>query len=341
MKIYSDDFLMGVKHTELGITKEDYVRHQQDMYNSYGMTLKPSATHVLEKEAGAPVPAIFSFLGSYADYNNGYYFPKPRIDKLTSSIKFGAKSPPGDYLMKLLSLHILAVHEPTLNTILKKLISHHVSKYRSFLKDVELVVHDLLMDPQNIDYVITGRESKFHNFFLDSPSNDDSDYIAMYREGLNSLSIMTSKTVRAEKLLDKLVRERKLTNKGKDWLIGAIDPFHDTDFTPAGWPDVNNAPSLVQLVKQTITVSRPPTLLPLGTTWDLHIYNTPFFCKHPVTGKTNISGANMQIPILGVPTSTLWGGIMAVAGHTGSETGILEGASVVVPGLDIPAEFSW
>jgi hypothetical protein len=79
---------------------------------------------------------------------------------------------------------------------------------------------------------------------------------------------------RGEKLLNRLQAEGALTSGGKNWLIPAIDPFHDTATRCDGYPDVNVAPSVVQLVKKSVTISHPnPTA---GGTWSCNVFNLPW-----------------------------------------------------------------
>jgi len=54
---------------------------------------------------------------------------------------------------------------------------------------------------------------------------------------------------RAQKILDKLTRTTSLSNDGADWLVSAIDPFHDVDLKLAGYPDTQNASTCIQLIK--------------------------------------------------------------------------------------------
>lgn len=72
--------------------------------------------------------------------------------------------------------------------------------------------------------------------------------------------------------VDRLVRDRVLTKPGRDWLIAAVDPFHDTDLGVTGYPDTNVAASIVQVVKQSVTIAST-----VGTSadWDLHIFSLP------------------------------------------------------------------
>ena len=59
-----------------------------------------------------------------------------------------------------------------------------------------------------------------------------------------------------------------MTERGKDWLIQTLDPFHDTQRDKAGFPDVTNGNSFIQQV--TLTES-----FPITTERDFHIFTMP------------------------------------------------------------------
>lgn len=65
-----------------------------------------------------------------------------------------------------------------------------------------------------------------------------------------------------------------LTPAGKDFLIAALDPFHDVQLKELqGWPDVETAPSVVRCIKQSVTVASNQ---PAGSNWDCHVVQWPF-----------------------------------------------------------------
>lgn len=80
---------------------------------------------------------------------------------------------------------------------------------------------------------------------------------------------------RGEKIINRLVSEQKITPQGKDWLVAAIDPFHDSQLDSLeGWPDVECGASVVYCVKQSVQVKKPA--LTDGGNWDCHIQLWPF-----------------------------------------------------------------
>jgi len=83
----------------------------------------------------------------------------------------------------------------------------------------------------------------------------------------------TTSAARSERLLEKIGARIGLTECGRDWLIGAVDPFHDTPLRIEGYPDVNEASSVVQTVKLSTNIN-----VPVGVVgnWDCHIIQFPW-----------------------------------------------------------------
>jgi hypothetical protein len=87
---------------------------------------------------------------------------------------------------------------------------------------------------------------------------------------------------RGEALLNKLTSNGSVTPSGRDFLIAALDPMHDTQLKElAGWPDVETASSVVRCVKQTVTVSTPFTTT--TPNWDCHVVTWPMFGDYPTS----------------------------------------------------------
>ena len=85
-----------------------------------------------------------------------------------------------------------------------------------------------------------------------------------------------NKVTRGEKVLNKLVSEGTISKCGSDWLIAAIDPFHDKQLASLqGWPDLESGSSVVRCIKQSVTVARPSTV-PATDNWDAHVIQWPW-----------------------------------------------------------------
>jgi hypothetical protein len=64
-----------------------------------------------------------------------------------------------------------------------------------------------------------------------------------------------TRVTRAERILNKLVDNEKLSLNGKAAFLAAVDPFHDMEIDHLrGWPDLESQASVVRHVKQSITV---------------------------------------------------------------------------------------
>lgn len=82
---------------------------------------------------------------------------------------------------------------------------------------------------------------------------------------------MTTRQI--DRTLDALEKHSSLSHDGRSWLIAACDPFHDTDITLAGYPDVNTSSTIVQLVKKQLQIA---TNVGFGTAnWDASIVMFP------------------------------------------------------------------
>ena len=95
---------------------------------------------------------------------------------------------------------------------------------------------------------------------------------------------------RSARRLDGLVESKALTPDGKDWLIAALDPFHDTKYRLAGFPEMSVSLSEVQLINLTETIEMPSSLPPTAKSWDLHLFNVPMH------GGADLTGANPGQP---------------------------------------------
>lgn len=86
---------------------------------------------------------------------------------------------------------------------------------------------------------------------------------------------MSAKVKRAENLLGRIGDRLGMTDAGKAFVTGALDPFHDNPIDLKGYPDGNTSANIVQVIKQSMTVTAPPTLA-VGATWDCHIVQWPW-----------------------------------------------------------------
>lgn len=111
--------------------------------------------------------------------------------------------------------------------------------------------------------------------------------------------------VRSKDPLEKLCKERLITNEGCDWLKSALDPFHDFQLDNLkGYPDISTEPTVIVQVRQSKTIAAP-TGLAEGETWDCHFALSPVdFCQPGSTATSNIRGIR-ALPGLGDYAGTM------------------------------------
>ena len=154
---------------------------------------------------------------------------------------------------------------------------------------------------------------------------------------------------RSARRLDGLVDSKALTPDGKDWLIAALDPFHDTKYRLAGFPEMSVSLSEVQLINLTETIEMPSALPSTAKSWDLHLFNVPMH------GGADLTGANPGQPRYFTPhqlnengtlTHVSDGGPNCYSGFSGAASvgydGTWTGSGVVAvgSGLALPPKFA-
>jgi hypothetical protein len=126
----------------------------------------------------------------------------------------------------------------------------------------------------------------------------------------------TTSVARSERLLEKIGSRIGLTECGRDWLIGAVDPFHDTPLRIEGYPDVNEASSVVQVIKLSANVTAPSEV----TTglWDAHFVQFPWALPSqglvgafvPQGAAAPVAGGGIFfLNSIGSLTTGVWGGL--------------------------------
>jgi hypothetical protein len=90
---------------------------------------------------------------------------------------------------------------------------------------------------------------------------------------------------RAEKLMDTWAQRGLISEEGKAYLTVALDPFHDSQIEKlVGYPDIEVSPSLVRMVKKSITVTKPAGL-PAGD-WNCQVIQWPWMKQMPFREST-------------------------------------------------------
>jgi hypothetical protein len=147
----------------------------------------------------------------------------------------------------------------------------------------------------------------------------------------------TKSTMRAaiQDLLE-LERASALTRDGKNWLVQAIDPFHDVDIPSTGYPDANVAGSVVQVVKYAMQISAP-TAITSGT-WDCHFFNLSNTLSRPLSA----AGYNSAGATVLKTGGNSYGGVVFAAGPSGQPLNLNAIGQGTVSGsasLSLPSDY--
>jgi len=119
-----------------------------------------------------------------------------------------------------------------------------------------------------------------------------------------------------------------------DTLKAVVDPFHDSEIDPQGWPDLTTSPSCVQIYKASMTISAP-TNLPPSATWDCHIFNAPVLELNGQAQNTLPVNAALTYAFSGI--STLGGAAIANIASAVTPLGL---TAVSFNTASVPADFS-
>jgi len=93
----------------------------------------------------------------------------------------------------------------------------------------------------------------------------------------------------AERALTRFSEMAGATKAGEDWLIAAVDPYHDRAINCCGKPDGTQMASIVQCVKQTKNIVAPEAT-PTNGTWNVGFMTTPWMNPMNIEG-TTLSGS--------------------------------------------------
>lgn len=128
---------------------------------------------------------------------------------------------------------------------------------------------------------------------------------------------MDPKKRRQETALEKFEKFNMLTPEGKNWLIAATDPFHDSPLQLEGYPDLNISGSIVQCVKKSLQISVPSGIS--SSVWDCNVVLWPMANSVAGVAATCYNGAvvTTQSPAT-APFFT--GGLTACATASGHPT---------------------
>jgi hypothetical protein len=155
-----------------------------------------------------------------------------------------------------------------------------------------------------------------------------------------------AKVIRAERKLLNMTRRAGVSDDGYNWLETAIDPFHDKTVPLKGYPDTCSASSVVQLIKQSITIQCPAGIT--TGTWDCHIASLPWVATGQPTSTMQAAGVArdssgfitgaITLPAANTTTGIPYNGLIAIAGPTGTNLDVSaqNSTSIVASQLVLP-----
>jgi len=153
-----------------------------------------------------------------------------------------------------------------------------------------------------------------------------------------------AKVARAEQMLTKLGDKLGLTSEGKEWIIGALDPFHDTPLDICGFPDGTIDPVCTQIVKQSFNISCPSGIT--TGTWDCQIIALPWAKPIKLATQSALGGtdSNPTSEVYHTPsaTSATYGGITYISVPTGTTynpNGFTVGTTATIIPNGIPDQY--
>lgn len=144
---------------------------------------------------------------------------------------------------------------------------------------------------------------------------------------------------RAEQFLETAVRRDAISNSGRDWLISAIDPFHDRNLPDlCGFPDSQVGSSVTALVKQQFTYKRPVDVPDTGL-WQCQIACYPWaFGDDAFIGEYELD--RNTIYTIGLGNQNIWP-VTAYASVDGTACGPFPETNSAHPsGVGIPSDFT-
>lgn len=354
--LYSDDKMGGANFKFFGWeTIEEFEKDEREVYSRFGMIIKASATKVSENKKGYPIDPEMEFLGSTAYYNYDHkrYMGYPRVGKICSSItRLGMSNlDEVQYFSKVIALAYLATPVPwlfkTIMEYLQFLInrSNTPSLLRSILSDLggETEEDFLYLHLGYEKKRVFNRQCAYQSSLTDSLDRTSLIFCEFNEQrGGGGFKNMTNQVSRGENILNRLVVDRKITPTGKDWLVAALDPFHDHQLKNlAGWPDVQVGASVVRCVKQSVTIQVPAGV---QGNWDCHIVQWPW-----LTGTNEANNIGNYSPATRIGQNIRYatgpglrcGGLQVYYVPTGQPLGITgSNGTQLIASIDVPTQFT-
>jgi hypothetical protein len=87
-----------------------------------------------------------------------------------------------------------------------------------------------------------------------------------------------------DKLMSTIAAQLGVSEPGRQWVTSAIDPYHDTALNVCGYPDLEESPSITQIVKSSYSISAPTSVT---GNWDCHVSSFPWLIAGNVEALAN------------------------------------------------------
>ena len=146
-----------------------------------------------------------------------------------------------------------------------------------------------------------------------------------------------NKAVQAEKSIDTSCKRAGVTEEGKRWLDFALDPFKDLVRAPAGYPDKDLNPSVSEIVKQTVTITKPASVA--SGNWDCNIFLDQVAFSRTVYQTAIGTTPNTYLRSGQAATGYNRGGLVVRSGPPGTSLGVATTQNASCLGVD-PALYS-
>lgn len=154
--------------------------------------------------------------------------------------------------------------------------------------------------------VLKGRHRLIKERLRDLANNKQIQYQSMTTTAIDR---------KIDQILNTLEKRSSLSHDGRSWLIAAADPFHDSDISLAGYPDVNTSSTIVQLVKKQLQIVPPPGLA--GANWDCSIVLFPTMAAQTLTQRNQVNSFGQLTANIPLVTPFKAGGLVVNAGLSG------------------------
>ena len=110
------------------------------------------------------------------------------------------------------------------------------------------------------------------------------------------MQVKTATRKEKREIMGERVLQKNLTQDARDWLVLAMDPFHDYSRQLAGYPDADGSATIVSCYQYELDVSKPAGTL---GNWDAHVFTLPTLAKTTLSPFTVSNGPRILLGAAG------------------------------------------